>query len=248
MNPKLIFSVCRKNLPTILSAGACGGVVLTGWLSYEAGKKEKEEGEEKDWKKWISPALAAFGTICCIAGAHKIHMSREAAMLAAIAFYKAAGEDGKFRVDDISEILADDALHGGKIVKKDVPAEEVKRPDIPNNGTKIKIWEPYTKQWFYASQQDILWAELMANKLLSQRGHCSLNDILKFYSDPNLKKHTRAGARLGWSWDDDVFQEESCYYYAGGWIDMCPQFEERNGEYCFIMEYGIHPDDISEFV
>jgi hypothetical protein len=241
MNTKLIFSVCRKHLPAILSAAASGGVVLTGWLSYKAGQKD-----EAGWKKWIPPALAGFGTICCIAGAYKIHMRREAAMLAAIAFYKAAGEDGKFRLDDISNVLVDDALHGGKLVNKDVPAEELERPDIPNHGAKIKIWEPYTKQWFEATQQDILWAELTANKILSQKGRCTLNEILQLYSDPHLKKHKPIGDRLGWSWDSDMFQEESCYYYAGGWIDMCPQFEEYNGEYRFVMEYGIHPDDISD--
>jgi hypothetical protein len=61
-----------------------------------------------------------------------------------------------------------------------------------------------------------------------------------------LKKHKKIGDRLGWSWDDDMFQEESCYYYAGGWIDICPQFDEQDGECCFVMEYGIHPNDISE--
>jgi hypothetical protein len=233
MNPKLIFSVCRKNLPTILSAGACGGVVLTGWLSYEAGKKE-----EKDWKKWISPALAALGTICCIAAAHKIHMSREAAMLAAIAFYKAAGEDFE---EEVFDKFGDAGLKEN-VMTKDPEQHGPYRSDT----LKIKIWEPYTKQYFYATQQEILWAELTANKLLSQRGHCSLNDILSFYSDPHLKKHKKIGDRLGWSWDDDMFQEESCYYYAGGWIDICPQFDEQDGECCFVMEYCIHPNDISE--
>ena len=244
MNPKLIFSLCRKNLPGILTAAAGGGVVLTGWLSYEAGKKKTDEENDKDkWKKFIPPIISGFGTICCIVGAHKIHLSKEAAMLAAIAFYKAAGEDGKYRFDDISNVLVNDALNGGKLVKNDVPAEEVKRPDILNNGTKIKIWEPYTKQWFHASQQDILWAELVANKMLAQRGTVTLNEVLRLYSDPNLKMKS-FGNKIGWSWDDESFCEMSSYYCSGGWIDMCPQFEERNGEYCFVMDYGINPNDI----
>ena len=110
---------------------------------------------------------------------------------------------------------------------------------------KIRIWEPYTQQWFEATQQEILWAELTANKMLHQGGQVTLNDVLKLYSDPNLKMK-RKGDTLGWSWDDETFEDSACYYYAGGWIDMCPQFEEYNGTMRFVMDYGINPNDISD--
>lgn len=44
---------------------------------------------------------------------------------------------------------------------------------------------------------------------------------------------------------DECFEEASCYYYAGGWIDMCPQFEDKDGKWRFVMDYGINPMDIS---
>ena len=43
MNPKLIFTAAKKNLPSILSWTAVGGVVLTGWLTHKAARKSDPE-------------------------------------------------------------------------------------------------------------------------------------------------------------------------------------------------------------
>ena len=236
IDPKLIFSAVKKHAPTILSGMAIVGVGLTGWLTHEATlKSDPEKSLKENWKNYISPAVAAVGTIACIIGAHKIYLSREAAALAAVAFYKASGEDFEEAVFD---------KFGNSGLKANVMNAD--KNDVPKSmTTKIRIWEPYTKQWFEATQQEILWAELTANKMLHQRGQVTLNDVLKLYSDPNLKMKKK-GNDLGWSWDDEMFNESACYYYAGGWIDICPQFEEYNGSMRFVMDYGINPNDISE--
>lgn len=253
MNPKVILGFCRKNLPGILSAAAAGGVALTGWLSLEAGKKIGKDGEspeafkaklKKYWKNYIPPVASGLGTIICIFGAHKLHLSKEAAMAAAVAFYKATDSNGKASFDTVARVLTNDAMTGGDLVNESIDAKDIKRPNIPDHGVKIRIWEPYTKQWFEASQQDILWAELVANKMLNQRGTVTLNDVLAMF---NCKKK-REGDRLGWSWDDEMFNESASYYYSGGWIDICPQWCDENGETRFILDYGINPCDISEFV
>ena len=233
MNPKTIIALCRKSFPAILGAAASGGVVLTGWLSYEAGKKE-----EKGWKKWIPPVIAGLGTICCIAGVHNVHLKKEATLAAAVAFYKAAGEDFE---DAVFNKFSDAGLKEN-VMMADRDAEAMKSMTM-----KIKIWEPYTNQWFEANRQEILWAELTANKMLAQRGTVTLNDVLRLYSDPSLKIK-KAGNKLGWSWDDELFNDSASYYYSGGWIDICPQFEEWDGRTCFVMDYGINPSDISECV
>ena len=240
-------AILRKHLPSILTGFACAGVVITGYLTHEAASKSVREvlinadGDvdphgEITWyhhKNYIPPVIAGLGTLACIIGANKIHLSREAAMAAAVAFYKAAGEEFE---DAVFDKFNDAGL-------KENVLNETNQPLTSN--MKIRIWEPYTKQYFEATQQEILWAELTANKMLHQGGTVTLNDVLKLYSDPKIK-HKKYGDQIGWSWDDDSFTELSCYYYAGGWIDMCPQFEDKGGTPRFVMEYGIHPNDIIE--
>lgn len=245
MNPNVIFQACRKNLPGLLSAAASGGVVLTAWLTHEATKKtcyasafdERvgtfKEKVKKYGKNYIPPIVAGLGTIACIAGSHKLHLSKEAAMGAAIAFYKATAEDWE-------EASFDNFSDAG--LEENIMTPRQGDSPFLSQTMKLKIWEPYTSQWFEASQQDILWAELMANKKLSQVGTVTLNDILAMFGC----KKTRKGSKLGWSWDDEMFHEAASYYYSGGWIDMCPQWSDENGETCFILDYGINPSDISE--
>ena len=234
MNPKVkvIFSGIRKYAPTILTGMAVAGVGLTGLLSYRAAKKaDPEKTFKEQWKNYIPVGVAGVGTIACVVGANWIHLSREAAALAAVAFYKAAGEDFQ------------EAVHQkfGEEGSKGKVMEDWKRS--PDRNMRIEIWEPYTHQWFEASQQEILWAELCANKMLQQKGHLSLNEVLRLYSDPSLKMK-KLGDQIGWSWDDDMFCELSSYYYAGGWIDMCPQFVQTDGKWRFVMEYGINPNEL----
>lgn len=240
-------SVLRKHLPSILTGIACAGVVITGYLTHKATEKTVREiltyegtdiklnghFTKRDLKNYIPPAIAAVGTIACIIGANKIHLSREAAMAAAVAFYKAAGEEFE---DAVFDKFNDAGLKENVLNENNQPL---------TGNMKIRIWEPYTKQYFEATQQEILWAELTVNKMLHQGGTVTLNDVLKLYSDPKIK-HKEYGDMIGWSWDDDSFQELSCYYYAGGWIDMCPQFEDTGGTPRFVMEYGIYPNDITE--
>lgn len=235
MNVKILMGAAKKYAPTILSGMAVAGVALTAWLTHKAARKSDPEKPVKEqWKNYIPPVIAGIGTAACIIGANKIHLGREAAALAAVAFYKAAEEDFE---DAVYDKFGDAGLKANVI--------EDPKNLRPSETMKIQIWEPYTHQWFEASQQEILWAELTANKMLQQRGQVTLNDILKLYSDPSIKMK-KVGNKLGWSFDDECFQESACYYYAGGWIDMCPQFEEKDGKWRFVMDYGINPMDISE--
>ena len=212
---------------------AVGGVALTGWLTHKAALKSNPEKSFKEqWKNYIPSIVAGAGTIACIVGANAMHLSIESALAGAVAFYKASGEEFE---EAAFEKFGDAGLR-----------DNVVPPNSPVYSTmKIQIWEPYTKQWFEATQQEILWAELTANKMLQQRGQITLNDVLRLYSDPHLKLKKR-GDMLGWSWDDECFNEAASYYYAGGWIDMCPQFDDYGGGPRFVMDYGINPLDISE--
>lgn len=236
MNPGQIVSLIKRNVPSILSGAALIGTGATTYLAYKAGKKYDPNKEFKQqWRIYISTAIAFAGTVGCIIGANRLHLKKETALAAAVAFYKTFGEDFE---DAAFDKFSDAGL------RENIMAPN-KDEEAPKSMTmKLKIWEPYTKQYFEASQQDILWAELTANKMLQQKGTVTLNDVLRLYNDPKIK-FKRRGDLLGWSFEDEMFCDASSYYYAGGWIDMCPQFDDRDGNTRFVMNYGINPIDIT---
>lgn len=265
VNWKAISKVLEKNGPSILSWAAVGGVLLTGYLTHRATQQntmeiaaeaERPENSEKPisvikkevngrlWKNYIPVGVAGIGTIACIIGANYWHLSKEGALTAAVAFYKASEEEIKTAIkekygdESLEEIKKDIAK---KKMEDDRPPWEIKDP------TKMDIYEPYTKQWFRASQQEILWAELTANKMLQQNWTVTLNDILSLY--PGCKK-TQLGKTIGWSLNDESFMECLQYSYSApnaAWITLVPQtIENPDGTTYFQMEYEIHPNDITE--
>ena len=147
MNPKLIFTAAKKNLPSILSWTAVGGVVLTGGLTNKAARKsDPEEPFKKHWKNYIPPIIAGVGTIACVIGSNCAHLKVEAGLAGAVAFYKALYEDADEAFKDV-KVLNMNADEGKKIqdgypdMKKSEAEKSLKQDDI-----SIEVYEPYTKQ------------------------------------------------------------------------------------------------------
>lgn len=253
--------VLQKYGPTILTGLASAGVVLTAHLTRRAVLKNLGDVAEavlfeddsdipvsqtvhridrQNWKNYIPPAIAAVCTIGCLVGANQWHLSKEGALAAAVALYKTNGEElekkfkEKFGEDAVKEAKKEIAKERSE---KNLAPWDVQKPD------KIMIWEPYSEQYFYASQKDLLWVEIMANKMLAQEFTVKLDQILALYG---LRGNAKT-KNLGWSYDDESFCELASYYGAGAWIDLCPQtVTNKDGSEYFQMEYGIHPNDISE--
>ena len=236
-------TILIKHGPSILSGAAVAGVVLTALLTHRADKKligavaeaalfdEDTETPTEEivkhqavhyWKNYIPAGICGLLTIGCVIGSNRWHLSKEGALAAAALMYKTGGED----------------------LEKKLRGEFGDRPPWEDrNPAKMMIYDPYTDQWFQATQQEILWAELTANKMLQQRGVVTLNDILSMYKGT---RKTKKGQTLGWSYSDDAFDEMASYYTCGAWIDLCPQIIiNPDGTTYMQMEYGIHPGDIS---
>ena len=260
---KLIKPVLEKHGPTILTGLASIGVLFTGYLVHRADLKNLGDiaeavlftddsdipmGEtvkrvtKKNWKLYIPSAVSAVCTIGCIVGADRWHVSKEGMLAAAALMYKTSGEElekklreefGDEKVTEIKQKIAEEKAEQNR------PPWEERHPD------KMKIWEPYTEQWFYASQKDILWAEIVINKKLAQEMEVTLNDLLALYGC----KKTKKGEELGWTIEDECFTEIWACGGAlmGNWIDFCPQvIENKDGTTYFQMEYVIHPVNIDE--
>lgn len=251
-----------KHGPTILTAFTMLGVAGTGYLMHVADKKligdvceritwdedtEKpineivNESAKDNWKVYIPPVVVGLATMGCAFGANHWHLSKEGALAAAAIMYKTNGEElerrlkEQFGEDNVNEVKKQ--IREAK-EDPDLPPWEEKRPD------KMKIWEPYSKQWFYASQQELLWAEIVINKMLAQNYQVSINDLLKIYGikpKPELEN-------VGWSYDDECFTQLFAVGGAmmGNWIGFSPGYRQgADGEWYFEMDYEVHPNDFT---
>lgn len=263
LNFRMIKPFLQKHGPSILTGLSMLGVVATGYLTHRADRKIIGDACEailfeddadipvdvtvgrvmrKHWKNYILPASVGVATMACSLGANQWHLSKEGALTAAALMYKTSGEElekalkEKFGEEEVAEVKK-------KIAEakddKERPPWEAKHPD------KMKIWEPYSKQWFWASQQQLLWAEIMINKMICQQWKVSLNDLLNIYGLRGKKEFDD----IGWSYDDECYtQTWACGgRMMGNWIGFSPILKTgTDGEEYFEMDYEVHPNDITE--
>lgn len=262
-NLSMVKPFLQKHGPSILTGLTIFGVAATGYLTHVADKKligdvcekivmsedtEKpvkeivNETAKEHWKDYIAPAAVGLATMGCSFGANSWHLSKEGTLAAAALMYKTSGEElekkirEKFGDEETAKIKKE--IAEAKADKERPPWEE-KRPD------KMKIWEPYSKQWFYATQQELLWAEIVINKMLAQNYQVSMNDLLKIYNCKPIKD----GDNFGWSYDDECFTELWACGGAmmGNWIGFSPGYrQDSNGEWYFEMDYEVHPNDFQK--
>ena len=262
LNINVIKNALIKHGPSILTGIAMVGVITTGYLVHKADRKLIGDVAEavlfeddsdipvsdtvkriakKNWKIYIPAAMSGVLAMGCAFGANQWHLSKEGALAAAAIMYKANSEElekklreefGEEKVDEVKKKIAEAKAD------KDRPPWEEKRPD------KMKIWEPYSKQWFWASQQELLWAEIMINKMICQQWKVTLNDLLKIYGCKTSKEFEN----LGWSYDDECYtQTWACGgRLMGNWIGFSPQLvENKDGTTYFEMDYEVHPNDLT---
>ena len=240
IKPADILAFSKEHAPTILSVSACGGVIATGILSYKLGQK----GKDAKWTAYIAPVGCGLFTVACILGSEKMHLNKEAALAAAVAFWK----DGYGKLESkMKEAIGEEKVEEIKkeIIKEDMPKEELKKKaaDIPNG--KMLCYEPYTKQFFHATKEQLTWAELIANKIFCRNGGTCLNDVLKLLPEC---KQAPLGEKIGWFMDDYGCYNASYYYPGTGhqWIEFAPYLDTINGIECMVMDYSLQPYDKEE--
>ena len=248
-----ILDICRDRLPELLTVANCVGVGVTAWLTHRGTRKadlllSKEyqrrlsEGDETPislkeeakltWRCYILPVTVGAVTIGSAVASNRVSAKRlsEAVAIGALYADRVQALEGK-----IEEKLGKEEL--------DKVKEEVKKDQLMDNRErKMLCYEPESKQWFRATQQDLLMAEIVANKMFQNNGKITLNQWLQLL--PNCKP-VDWGERWGW-WvtDPDGTADFNWSFYRGEpWIDIQPILEEDkfNGRQYLRIGYGMHP-------
>lgn len=216
MNTRWLKWALKKYAPDILTGIAIGGVAVTGWLGVKAGKKASDKINSIDavnvpttpvdefkftWKCYIPPAASAVVTSACIIGAHRIHLHNEAVLMAVAAMYSSKYQQ---LVNAAKKVLTPEEY---ALVQEAVAADDVK--DIPpwlpqpKEGETL-YYEPVSEQFFCATPQAMLYAQLHINKTLQEYWGVTLNDFLNVL--PGCQR-IQAGHEIGWYMGTDNWQE-----------------------------------------
>lgn len=239
--------IVKSRLPDILTGFNAIGVAATAWLTHRATKRAVQILEEYDddiswkeeakltWRCYILPVVAAGATIASGIASNRVSAKRlsEAVAIGALYADRIEALDEKLKEKLTPEEYAK--------AKNDIKEKESQAILSQDEHGKMLCFEPESKQWFHASQQQLLMAEITANKMFKNTGELTLNQWLRLLPECKPKKW---GDEWGW-WETD---EEGCadfnwsFYRGSPWIDIQPQMTERkNGEPYLAIMYGMHP-------
>ena len=248
---KFVQKYVKDHLPQILLGSAIGGTIATTGLTIYGtvktvrtldalesnaqgvipafnGHIDTLDKVKACYKYWIAPTIMLGGTVLCICELNKVHINKEAALMAMAAMWEEvdnAGKQGK-------EIQ-------GKTLEKEIAREAQNTSgNLQLTNGEFLCWEPYSRQFFKATSQQLLWAELTANKEYANQGYLSLNDFLMLL--PGIKQCT-FGDNFGWFPGCDT--KNHVNFVSREFIDVSTSLQKIDGQEVSVMQYSIPMDN-----
>lgn len=244
--------VLKNNAPSLLSASAAVGVIGTGIScsiatakTMQAIKIESEKGNAPEkaadyvrigWKNYIIPATVAGLTIFEIFYSNRLHLKKEAALLSALSLTEAQFREYS---NGVKDFFGEE--HEGQMT--DLIADEKERTTpyaqnaIDTGSGNMLFFEPYSKQWFKASEEYVLEAEYHINRNFVLGQTITLNEWYRFLGIPTKP----FGDALGW----DSYTGEALYGYC--WIDFWNRDKTfPDGTKYISIEYPFAPHNYQE--
>lgn len=224
----------HKNMPTILSVLACGGVVGTAVTSANAHHKAMQKLEESEPQPletptekvvrevkvvaphYILPVVVGGCTIALILGSNALNKKQQAALYGAL-----FALDKSYRTyrEKVNYVLGSDA---DTAVKHEVAKDHIRENDIPKPSSKDEVlfYEENSDQFFWSTIEKVQAAEYEFNRYFILRDEASLNTLLKFFG----AKPCEFGDVLGW----DTYEGEVTYGFK--WVDFEHEWKEVEPE------------------
>lgn len=251
-----------KALPSILAFAGTIGVVGTAVLaahghlkaqdvlndiSFEEDTEFVERAEvivKNTWKDYAPAVVCGIFTVACILGSNHAHLKTEAALVALTGVIgsrlkgmnKAVLQEfGKEKLEEIR----------GRIISEEVKENKDKYKKIAKKKDRSDgdvYYEPFTEQYFWATEEEILRAETELNKMFQKDGSVTLFQFLEMLPG-NLDVPTWADD-MGWYMGDGSFDIEGSFY--GYYISINPTPTEVEGDHqCNMLNYTVCPAEPS---
>lgn len=221
--------LCRSS-PTILTVVASVGVIVTTITVVRATPKAVKLLKEAELKKgenltkleivrvagptYIPSALLGVSTIACIFGANALNQKKQASLMSAYAMLNESYKQYRKSAKIVYGEEADDKIHAE--MAKDAMVSscdwgyQVYNMDMDSESERLLFYDLASKKYFRTTMAAVLNAQYHANRNLSIKGDCSLNEYLSFLGVDEVEE----GDKLGW--DMSYMIEEMEQY----WLDF----------------------------
>lgn len=256
MNIEKIFkrseSFIKKNKGLFTTIGACIGVGATIYFTVKATTKVEKILQDKDneiaikcqkkevVKACVKPACAAALTIFCIVLTYRFGKQTEAGLLSLVAgaeamrrsYREAVIDSGKLSPEEEEELYLKSITNDNYTDAKPLPEKE--------NYEEYKLYkEELTGEYFYATEKDILEAEIKLNRNVNIKYCESFWFWLQCLTDNDTFKEYKNGAtRCGWS--SLALGTEEAYGYQ--YVDICKkEMVDENGREYTLLYYPFPP-------
>lgn len=203
----------------------------------------KFEVVKATYKHYIPAVASAAMTVACIVLAHKKHIKKETALVAAASFL-----DKKFSSyrEEVANRFGDDTERD---IRDVVDSIDIKNnpphPDLVNIAREKEayiIWEPVTEQWIAMTEKELNWFERQLNHAYTKERRFTVNDALKLV--PGASTTKPAGDLFMWWGDDDyydfVYYNESFFGRPYMEVDLVPLRTEK-GEEVYELHFSQEP-------
>lgn len=249
----------KKNVPTIMAFTACIGVVATAITAVKGHEAAKEalKNEHDNWgyspesektkrivreakvivPHYILPTVLGASTIALILGSNALNKKQQATILAG---YIALDQTYRQYREKVNEVLGENAdAEIQKEIANDILKEKQPKPSSSN---ETLFYEPYSKQFFWSTMEDVKDAEYNTNRNFVLRDEATFNEYLEMLnavSDSGVKP-LPYGDVIGW----DMYAGEAFYGYK--FIDFYHEWVESKdddtpGYWIIHMPFEPHP-------
>ena len=250
---KFAAKVAVDNLPTILTALGIGGGLTAIILAVKETPKAQEELEELEKEELneahqdedrvihhrIMPRLKIYAKVywptavvfmssaICIIFANKIHLKRNAALLAAYQLSTMNLNDLRNKIEEV------EGKKKLKALEDDIAKDKVASSNVPSNVVVIGsgehlIYDVPSGRYFRSNIEKVRQAVFQINTILQSENCATLND---FYDYLGIE-HIGIGNDLGWR----------CYSVNDCLLDMeYSSHISPNGEPCLTLKYDVYP-------
>ena len=201
----------------------------------------KKEVVKATWKCYIPTAISGSATIACIILANRAHIKKETALAAMAGFFEQRYFDYKDKVVEIADTDTDKAIETAMAKDRITQNKPPKTMTAALDKEEMLCYEPITDQYFTTTKNELVWATMTTNKILSMEQDVTLNKILKLFPGADCKNPI--GDKIGW-WLDDSYFEFVGYnwgYYGRPWIEIDPVVENVDGQEVYVVHFSVGP-------
>jgi len=220
---KLNLQKIKDIMPTALAVLSVGGIALTSYSAYKAGKTVAEGTETSKIKVYAPTFIFGTATAACIIGSDALHRDKERSLIAAYTLVSNAYMEYKSKTKDICE---EDV---------DVHIAEEKSTELNLEGDEVIFIDSMFHHAFKSTLLAVSSAEYHFNRNFQLRGYGSMGEFYRFLGlDDIYADECKSLERIGWSIDlgiDDGYQ----------WVDFNNRRVEKDNRIYYIIEYPFEP-------